>query len=468
MERAVIYARISQDPRDERLGVKRQEEDLRREAERRGAELVDVLVDNDISASGKKVRPSFDRLIELVKNREVDLVLSWDLDRLQRNLKDYVRLYETCEGAGITVGWLGGEANFATGLGVFEMELRASFAREELRKIRGRIRRKHLELAKDGKVSGGGRPFGYESDRRTVRPEEAELIKEAAQRVLRGESLRSVVMDWNDRGVSTVRGAPAWSAQVLRRLLVSGRISGRRDYSYAEGKRLDIGRITCETAEWPAIISKEASDQLRSYLGDSSRKRGRGLVRQYLLTGGLARCGLCNAPLQAHPRSDGRKEMACVARPGRSGCGRIGVLAQPVEELVSETVLQAIDRGALAKLMHSAQDQAAAAELRALEAKLAELARDWATDRISRIEWDGARSALLPRQQELQRRIGGSGAQVRFAGLPDPIRPAWPSLSLQGKRAVIAALVDKVVIAPARPGLTQFDPGRVSILWHKP
>ena len=74
--------------------------------------------------------------------------------------------------------------------------------------------------AEAGKRTGGGsRPFGYkiirhdlgEGGRRRYRiigeeiePAEAEAIKEAASRVLRGESIRSIAFDFNDRGIKPV------------------------------------------------------------------------------------------------------------------------------------------------------------------------------------------------------------------------------------------------------------------------
>jgi hypothetical protein len=75
--------------------------------------------------------------------------------------------------------------------------------------------------ARAGRRTGGGsRPFGYriirhdqgEGAQRRWRVggelelAEADAIKEAATRVLKGESLRSIAMDWNGRGVKTVGG----------------------------------------------------------------------------------------------------------------------------------------------------------------------------------------------------------------------------------------------------------------------
>jgi len=110
---AALYVRISADPSKTQLGVRRQEADLRREAKRRGVQVVLLLEDNDLSASGKDYRPDFERLLEGIQRGEIGLVMAYDLDRLNRGMHDYVRFYDACEKAKVTVAWIGGEANFA-------------------------------------------------------------------------------------------------------------------------------------------------------------------------------------------------------------------------------------------------------------------------------------------------------------------------------------------------------------------
>jgi hypothetical protein len=68
----------------------------------------------------------------------------------------------------------------------------------------------------------------------------AEAIREAAARVLRGESLRSIAFDFNDRGIKPVGGG-RWVGSTLRRVLVSPRIAKLRDHR---------GEIVGE-AKWP-------------------------------------------------------------------------------------------------------------------------------------------------------------------------------------------------------------------------
>jgi DNA invertase Pin-like site-specific DNA recombinase len=46
------------------------------------------LTDNDVSASSRKPRPAFTRLLELVDAKAMDVVIVWAVDRLVRRLPD--------------------------------------------------------------------------------------------------------------------------------------------------------------------------------------------------------------------------------------------------------------------------------------------------------------------------------------------------------------------------------------------
>ncbi len=463
---AGIYVRISSDPDLTRLGVQRQEADCREYVDRKGWALARVYEDNDLSAYGGRVRPGYRRLLADIHAGVVQAVVAWHPDRLHRHPRELEEFIDACESAGALVETVrAGSTDLGTPSGRAVARTLGAWARYESEHKAERQRRKHHELALAGKDAGGGRPFGYESDRLTVRAGEAALLRGAAARFLAGDSLRSLCRDWNAQGVATVTGA-AWSAQVMRRMLGSARISGRRELrTHPNGSRKDIGRITSDHAAWPAIISAKDSDRIRELLGDG-RRRVNGNPRQYLLTGGMARCSLCGKPLAARPRGDKRRSMVCASGPGFHGCGKIRVLAEPVEQLVAEAVLQAVDGGALIAVMNQHDDRAVVDELLGVNAKLASLAREWAEDQITRGEWTAARGALEGRRVALQRRVDAQRRTLSLDGIPDPLRPAWDGLQVPQRRAIIEAVVDRVIVKPAVRGWNFFDAGRIEITWR--
>ena len=67
-----IYARISSDRDGDRLGVERQLEDCLRLAERKGWQVAERFVDNDVSAWSGRQRPEYARLlVQLTEERGV-------------------------------------------------------------------------------------------------------------------------------------------------------------------------------------------------------------------------------------------------------------------------------------------------------------------------------------------------------------------------------------------------------------
>jgi DNA invertase Pin-like site-specific DNA recombinase len=471
---AAVYVRISSDPDGTRLGVSRQEQDCRELAARRGWEVAGIYEDDDISAYSGKTRPAYRRLLDDIRAGAVQAVVAWHPDRLHRAPRELEEFIDVLEATGCRVETVkAGELDLSSPSGRAVARTLGAWARYESEHKSDRLKRKHLQIAEDGQDAGGGRPFGYEPDRRTIRLAEAVLVRDAAERVLAGGSLRGLCRDWDTRGIPTVTGA-RWSAPVMRRMLLSARISGRRERRTIDGHRREMGTIVA-TAVWPAIISVEQSDRLRRLLGNGERRMN-GTATKYLLSGGTAVCGLCGAALVARPRAatpsaahpehrPSAPSLVCASGPGFKGCGGIRIEAEPLDALVTEAVLQAVDGGALLEVMARTDDAEAVEGLLAVEGKLANLAADWASDRISRGEWDAARATLLSREQSLRRRVEASRRGHDLDGLPDPLRTAWPALPLHRRRAIIGALVEAVVVGPGVRGRNRFDPERVSIRW---
>jgi hypothetical protein len=336
-------------------------------------------------------------------------------------------------------------------------------ARKESDDKSRRIIRKHQEIAHDGGLAGGGsRPFGYRDDRRTVEPTEAAAVREAVARVRAGDSLRAIASDWNARGIATVTGK-RWSTTVLRRVLMSSRIAGQRSY---RGEVVAPGR-------WEPMITPDESAAVRAILGDPARFTRR-TVRRYLLSGGLLRCGHCNAVLVARPRTDGTRRYVCASGPNYTGCGRIAILAEPLEHLIAEAVILRLDTPELAAAMDGrATDLAPATvdhEAVARDnAQLEELARTYGDRHITLAEYLVARKPIEARLDAAKARLSRASRTVAvrdYVGRSDALRAAWSALPLTRQRAVVAAVLDRAVVGPAARGRTRFDPDRVDPVWR--
>lgn len=455
-----IYCRISQDSTGTALGVARQEKDCRQWAERQGWTVADVLIDNDRSAYSGRRRPEYQRLLEGIEAGTYDSLVTWHPDRLHRSPVELEAFIELVERHHLTVAMVtAGDYDLGTPDGRLSARIVGAVARKESEDKSRRIRRKHLELAETGKVSGGGRrPFGYERDRVTIRPDEAAVVRDAIGRVIAGESLRSITLGWQGRGIETVTGA-AWSPTTVRRLLSSGRIAGMRAHH---------GKIV-GPAEWPAIVDADDAARARAILTARSGS-GERSARSYLLTGFLI-CGKCGTRLSSAPvKRKGHAYTRYACPRDRGGCGGVGIAGAPIDAQIVADVLSVLSGPNLddAVAAQPDPDDVAVDEVAALESRMAELAEMFAAGEVGRSEWITARDSLDVRLTAARSAVASeatdNAGSVLVAGVVD-LEEAWEDWTLEQRRAVVGSVVERITIAPTTKQNNKFDPERITIGW---
>jgi len=429
---------------------------------RQGWQVEERYIDDDVSAYGGKVRPAYRRMLDDLHGGFLDAVVVWDLDRLHRQPRELEEFFDLCKAANVSkLASVGGDVDLSTHDGQFLARILGAVAKKESDDKSRRIRRKHEELAQAGKIAGGGsRPYGYEDDKRTVRESEAVVIRECAARFLAGEALRSVCGGLNDRGVPTSTGGQ-WQQQTLSRMLRSARISGQREHK---------GEIVAP-AEWPAIISPAETTRIRGLLSDPDRRTNK-VARRYLLVR-LLRCGLCGETLVSRPKQGGARAYQCVKGPGFSGCGRISVMADPLEHFLVEAVLYRLDSPELAAAMSGKPGNPDAerwqAEIDQSRAQLDELAAMYGRREIGMTEWQAARTPVERRVTDAKKQLGRLTRTTALAGQignATQLRERWQTLPLTRQHAIVAAVLDHLVVAPGRRGYNRFDPSRFNPVWR--
>jgi site-specific DNA recombinase len=466
-----IYTRLSADPEGKRTGTDRQEEACRQYAAAKGWKVAEpVYEDRGRSAFQRDAkRPQYERLVSDVKAGRVDAVLVWKWDRAFRRIREFVDFWDLCQEQGVVFASATEPVDTSTHMGEVVMTLLVSLAQLESKTRQDRIREWHKERAARGKPAGGGnRPFGFEKDRITLREDEAELIRDAARRVLRGASLRSICAEWNDRGISTpgTRKNPAgkeWRTGVLRRLLMSPRIAGLRQH-----------RDEVAPAQWKAIIPRRNHQRLVTLLTQPSRlMNGGDNRRRYLLTG-MAYCAPCGAKLVARPRDDKARRYVCARGPNFNGCGRTYILAEPLEEMVAEAAYSVWSNADVQRTLRADAKTAEDLEHELGEALAAldQLSHDYYTESVitDRKEYLARRSDLEARLKEREAELRQvSDTRVTFADLMKRAESAprfggMTKEQFEWWRALLDTVVDRVEIGPGVRGLNRFDPSRVRVV----
>jgi DNA invertase Pin-like site-specific DNA recombinase len=459
--RTAIYARISRDPDEQREGVERQVEAARRHAEAQGWEIIQVFEDNDASGfRNSERRPGFAALKEAIRAGEIDAVVVQHQDRLARHLATFAEFAELCRVHDVRIEpFSGAQIDLKTASGRFQSQIQASVDEHYSGILSEKISAAVEERARKGLPTGGGaggRPFGYERDQVTIVPREAQAIRDMADRFLGGESLRSIAFWMNEQGFTTTAGNP-WGNRRVRDTLLNPRYAGLRIHQ---------GEIIGE-AVWPSILDRDTWEIVQSRLLNRTREP---VVRTYLLTGGIAQCGKCGHPLVSG-QARGNRRYICPATT-EGGCGGTAIGADPLERLVAEAMLEALHGAGLAAALGEATDAERgdlARELRGVELQLEDLITMWASGQIDRGEYLSARAILNERKQALEVGLRADDDAAVLSALPDSeaaLREAWGTASLDWKRAVVQAVVERVVIGPAVRGRNFFDPDRVAVEWR--
>lgn len=462
---AAVYARISADVEGKSLGVQRQLEDCRKLAADRGWVVGREYVDNDVSAYSGKARAGYEAMCNDLAAGVRDAVIVYNLDRLHRRpaeLEDFVAL---CEAAGVNqVATVTADIDLGNDDGLFMARIFAAFAAKESGRKSARMRRKYEQKAAQGLPHGPNRPFGYEPDKITIRESEAEVIRELVTRVIAGESLNALTVWLNATGVAPVRGA-RWSSTAVRGIVSSPRIAGLRAYK---------GEVVGDAA-WPAIISTAQRDQVLAALSVRSWNRKRS-PRKYLLSG-LCRCGRCQARMFSAARLEAgahKRRYVCSSSTDHGGCGRMTVVAEPLEKLITDAVLTRLDSKTLAdalagKARANPDTAVLSAQVETAQARLDELTGLYSTGAISAREWIMARDPIADTIARLRREIAetlDAGPLAELAGQGSVLRGQWDDLGLDRCHAIIRTVIDHVVIKPGQPGARGLDMGRIDPIWR--
>jgi site-specific DNA recombinase len=461
--RAALYARLSE-TYDAAESVPTQLANGERHAARRGWRVVARLKDDGYSAFKEIKRDDFVKLIEMIERDEVDVVVIRDVDRLTRNLPDWTRFEKAAIAHRVTLSmYSGGDLDLSTPEGACYGGMETLRAKRESAVKSVRIREgKDREARKGNRAGGGPRWFGYtrvyanpdepNKRRRVVlreelNPVEAEALRDAAARVLDGETVSAIVREWTAKGIKP-SGGKAWSVSSLVGTLTSPRLAGLREW---QGKTYP--------GDWPAILDEDTHARLVRLFSDPAR-RSHVVGRQLHLLSGVLRCGKCRHPLYTRVASGNAKKSpvyGCVRQAAGGACGGLMVNAEILEEYITGAVLDALESPQVQAAARAADDSGAPRraelleEIRKAQEKREEARRDYAEDVIDKEDWLDIKQRTEARVTKASREYDRlSGEATVFGDIPpaDLVRDAWEGWNTDRRRAAVKSVLHKVVINP--------------------
>jgi site-specific DNA recombinase len=491
--RAAIYCRRSQHGG---RSVERQEQDGRRIAADKGWTVAATAVYKEWASASefsKRARKEWARLLKDIEAGEFDAVIFYMEDRSSRHLLAAIQFVQACNAAGVDKIVLPSYEYDLTDpddRNRFYGEVLA--AQREVAKMSKRMRRVRQEEAENGQPqTGGRRSFGTRGWRR-VRDEdgnwrtapavseaqaarECELIREAARRIVAGDSLRGIVAAWNDKGITSATGG-RWGTRPLRQMLLSPRLVGMREHRPLgpDGKRASTATLY-PIPEAKPILDRATWEGVRAILTDPSRMTTAvGRAPSYLLTG-LAFCGRCGARMEGIRRR-GRTSYRC-SRAGHGGGPCVERVAAPVENLILRALFKAVEEGQEWNRQaaerpkedptrpHYERLAELTAELDVLDRRIGEAELAEELGRRPHPSAATLRRMLADREAERERHQAAVDRLQHgrvVAAVPRNLREQWPSYSLDRQRAILAAMIERVEVHPQGRGRV-FDPNAIKV-----
>jgi DNA invertase Pin-like site-specific DNA recombinase len=483
--RAVIYVRISQDRTGAGLGVDRQREDCEALAKRNGWEVVEVYVDNDVSAFSGKKRKDYERMLADLDDGKATVVIVWHTDRLHRSILELEKYMNLCERRGVFTHTVqAGEIDLASPTGRMLARQLGIIARYESEHKGERVRRARQQKALAGEWTGGIRPFGwgvptgemrtkvdkktgeeYDEpvlDMRKAVPEEKAAIAYGTDLILSGGSVRGFFRWLRDKGLRTSLGNEFTNPEQARELLLRP-----RNARIAVSQGREVGR-----GQWDELVSEDKFRGCVAILSDPARVTTPGNQPKWL--GSLLyRCGRGDCTQYVFvTQSGGRRFPSYRCQTGHGG----GRRAEVVDQYVEDTIVERLSRPDAHELLEPAPEGVNVAALQAegeqIRARMRDLGGLFGAGQLELGAFTEGMETARAQLDGVTRQLARAATADPLAGLvgaPD-VRAVWKALELDRKRSLLRALVEVTLKTP-RPGRMPdggyFDYNAVEFHWRR-
>ncbi len=210
----------------------------------------------DAGLSGKTTdRPAFQRMLQDAAVGKFQRVVSVALDRLARNVRDFLTIVDTLDKAGVAIVLL--KQNFDTGTpqGRFALTMFAAMAELEVTTIAERLATGRVEKARQGGRPGATVPFGYDLAGGNFTPNDhAATIRRVYADYLAGAAINKLADALNAEAIPTATKAK-WYASTVSYVLHNGFYAGLVQY---DGQEVDGAH--------PALIERAAYEAVQAKL----------------------------------------------------------------------------------------------------------------------------------------------------------------------------------------------------------
>lgn len=281
-------------------------------------------------------RPDFQKMMSRIRSGEFSHLLVWKIDRISRNLLDFIDMYEELKRLGVAFVSRNEQFDTTTAMGEAMLKIILVFAELERNTTSERVSNVMISRAETGKWNGGRVPYGYVSPGRGKMPVvdeiEAAVVKQIFNNYESSRSTTMVARDLSDKGILTKAGNK-WSATTISKILgnrwyIGSYIYNMRDSTDDYNLKDESEWVVVDNHHEP-IISRDQFNRVQETLSMNTKDKTRGAITRQRknahIFSCLLECGQCGGNMAAtidRPRKDGTRPSiyGCYSRRSTSKC----------------------------------------------------------------------------------------------------------------------------------------------------
>ena len=231
MKNAAIYCRVStEDQVREGYSLGEQLDKLKDLCKFRNYKVYGVYEDAGISAKDMDHRPEFKKMLEDVKNKKVNVIVSYKLDRLTRSVRDLETLISELEKYDCSLECAMDDINTSTANGRFFVRMLTVLSQLEIERVSERTKFGLVGAIKDGHIPVR-KTLGFMRDNKKliINPNESDIVLRIFDLYLKGNSYQRIANIFNKENVLNKKWYDTTILKILSNPLYKGDyISGGR------------------------------------------------------------------------------------------------------------------------------------------------------------------------------------------------------------------------------------------------
>ena len=488
-----VYTRQSLDKKDS-ISIETQVDEC---TSRAGNATYKIYSDKGYSGKDTK-RPAFKEMMEDIKSGVIDQVIVYKLDRISRNVVDFVQMHETFTKYGASFISCKEGFDSSTQLGRLLMMMLISFAQFERESIQQRVKDSYYSRGSKGFYMGGTIPYGFTKEKVVIdgintsqliaNEEEAQILTELYERyALTDTSLGKLSKDLNQRGIKSSNGVSWDSGKISRILRNPLYVRANADvYIYYQHKKCNmsnpiedyIGTNGCyiygkreanerkytnvedhhvTLAPHEGLVDSDIWLTVQYKLDSNTQIRNSGTGKHTFLTG-LLKCSKCGYAVCVTSGYKGSRYLTCRGKTNLKVCDGLG---RPIKVLEVEQVIQSELMTKVQELRGIATEDApikSKEEVNNLKIKLAQvkeqidnLIEGLANGNAKLLPYLNAKIDELDEQKsEIESNILQKSLEHRKTTNTDAILDRiehWDELDFDEQRETAKAMIEKVLVA---------------------